>query len=58
MCRSRWGAFSTQQIDNLAAQDIGDLGGELASNFSDGSPAWVRLQEPRMCGLEFRYNFN
>ncbi len=38
--------------------DPGGLGGELASNFSDGSPSWGRTEEPRMYGVEFRYNFN
>ena len=38
--------------------DAGGLGGELASNFSDGSPSYGRTQEPRMYGMEFRYNFN
>lgn len=38
--------------------DPGGLGGELASNFSDGSPSYGRTQEPRMYGMEFRYNFN
>jgi hypothetical protein len=35
----------------------GGLGGELASNFSDGSPSYGRTDEPRMYGVEFRYNF-
>jgi len=37
--------------------DPGGLGGELASDFSDGSPSYPRTEEPRMYGLEFRYNF-
>jgi iron complex outermembrane receptor protein len=34
------------------------LGEELASAFSDGSPSYGRTDEPRMYGVEFRYNFN
>jgi hypothetical protein len=34
------------------------LGGELASDFSDGSPSYGRTEEPRMYGVELRYNFN
>lgn len=37
--------------------DPGGLGGELASSFSDGSPSWDRRDEPRMYGVELRYNF-
>ncbi len=37
--------------------DPGGLGGELASQFSDGSPSYTRRDEPRMYGLELRYNF-
>ena len=33
------------------------LGEELASRFSDGSPSYGRTDEPRMYGVEFRYNF-
>ncbi|MBN7798459.1 TonB-dependent receptor [Parahaliea mediterranea] len=38
-------------------EDPGGLGGELASDFSDGSPSWTRRDEPRMYGVELRYNF-
>jgi len=37
--------------------DPGGLGEELASDFSDGSPSYGRTEEPRMYGVEFRYNF-
>jgi len=37
--------------------DPGGLGNELQSNFSDGSPSYGRTEEPRMYGVEFRYNF-
>lgn len=37
--------------------DPGGLGEELASGFSDGSPSYGRTEEPRMYGVEFRYNF-
>ncbi|WP_116364808.1 TonB-dependent receptor [Parahaliea mediterranea] len=37
--------------------DPGGLGGETASVFSDGSPSWDRRSEPRMYGVELRYNF-
>lgn len=37
--------------------DPGGLGGELATDFSDGSPSYGRTEEPRMYGMEFRYNF-
>jgi len=37
--------------------DADGLGGELASDFSDGSPSCGRTEEPRMYGMEFRYNF-
>lgn len=37
--------------------DPGGLGGELATGFSDGSPSYGRTEEPRMYGMEFRYNF-
>ncbi len=37
--------------------DPGGLGAELASDFSDGSPSYGRTDEPRMYGMEFRYNF-
>jgi len=36
--------------------DPGGLGGELATAFSDGSPSYGRTDEPRMYGVEFRYN--
>ena len=35
----------------------GSLGSQLASDFSDGSPSYGRTAEPRMYGVEFRYNF-
>lgn len=35
----------------------GGLGSQLASDFSDGSPSYGRTDEPRMYGVEFRYNF-
>jgi iron complex outermembrane receptor protein len=35
----------------------GGLGEELATDFSDGSPSYGRVEEPRMYGMEFRYNF-
>ncbi len=38
--------------------DPGGLGEELASDFSDGSPSYGRTDEPRMYGVEFRYNFD
>ena len=37
--------------------DPGGLGGQLATDFSDGSPSYGRTDEPRMYGMEFRYNF-
>ena len=37
--------------------DPGGLGGELASDFSDGSPSWTRREEPRFYGMEVRYRF-
>lgn len=37
--------------------DPGGLGGQLATAFSDGSPSYGRTDEPRMYGMEFRYNF-
>ena len=37
--------------------DPGGLGEELATAFSDGSPSYGRTEEPRMYGVEFRYNF-
>jgi hypothetical protein len=44
--------------DEGSKGDPGGLGSELASNFSGGSPSYGRTQEPRMYGMEFRYNFN
>ena len=38
--------------------DPGGLGGDLRSDFSDGSPAWDRREEPRMYGVELTYTFN
>ena len=56
------GAFVTNATDwapDLADEgDPGGLGGELASAFSDGSPSWIRREEPRMYGVELRYNFD
>ena len=37
--------------------DPSGLGEELATAFSDGSPSYGRTEEPRMYGVEFRYNF-
>lgn len=37
--------------------DPGGLGSQLATAFSDGSPSYGRTDEPRMYGMEFRYNF-
>ena len=37
--------------------DPGGLGSQLATSFSDGSPSYGRTDEPRMYGMEFRYNF-
>tara|TARA_R110001599_G_scaffold353463_1_gene593012 strand:+ start:57856 stop:60360 length:2505 start_codon:yes stop_codon:yes gene_type:complete len=41
----------------LEGEEPGSLGKELASNFSDGSPSYPRTEEPRMYGVELRYNF-
>lgn len=35
----------------------GGIGGELTSDFSDCSPTYERREEPRMYGLELRYNW-
>ncbi|MEM1110996.1 MAG: TonB-dependent receptor [Pseudomonadota bacterium] len=35
----------------------GNLGDQLASDFSDGSPSFVRREEPRMYGVELRYRW-
>lgn len=52
------GAFVVNATDWKPKRgDPGGLGGELASDFSDGSPSWDRRDEPRMYGLELRYNF-
>ncbi|MEE4146954.1 MAG: TonB-dependent receptor [Halieaceae bacterium] len=37
--------------------DPGGLGSQLSTAFSDGSPSYGRTDEPRMYGMEFRYNF-
>ncbi len=51
-------AFVTNATDwEPEVGDPGGLGGELASDFSDGSPSWTRRDEPRMYGMEVRYNF-
>ncbi|TXS92122.1 TonB-dependent receptor [Parahaliea maris] len=52
------GAFVVNATDwEPEIGDPGGLGGETASNFSDGSPSWTRRNEPRMYGVELRYNF-
>jgi iron complex outermembrane recepter protein len=53
------GAFVTNATDWAPEHsDPGGLGNEMASNFSDGSPSYdYRRTEPRMYGLELRYNF-
>ncbi|MEH6517379.1 MAG: TonB-dependent receptor [Halioglobus sp.] len=55
-------AFMTNATDwkpdtVVSSGQPGGIGGELASNFSDGSPTYERRQEPRMYGLELRYNW-
>ncbi len=35
----------------------GGIGGELASSITDGSPTYERREEPRMYGVELRYNW-
>jgi iron complex outermembrane receptor protein len=37
--------------------DPGGLGGELASDYTDGSPSYDRREEPRMYGMELKYSF-
>ena len=49
-----WTDWNRDQPDG---NDPGGLGEALASDFSDGSPSYLRTDEPRMYGVEFRYNF-
>jgi iron complex outermembrane receptor protein len=48
---------ATNWTPKYLEDEPGGLGGELASAFTDGSPAFLRTDEPRMYGVEFRYNF-
>ena len=48
---------ATNWTPKYKEDEPGSLGKELASNFSDGSPSYGRTEEPRMYGVEFRYNF-
>lgn len=51
-------AWITNATDWASNDDNpGGLGGELASNFSDGSPSFDRRDEPRMYGMELKYSF-
>ena len=50
-------AWVTNGTDWEPEADAGGLGGDLRSNFSDGSPAYTRREEPRMYGLELTYTF-
>lgn len=48
---------ATNWTPKVLAGEPGGLGSQLASAFSDGSPSYPRTDEPRMYGVEFRYNF-
>lgn len=48
---------ATNWSPDHVAEEPGGLGSQLASDFSDGSPSYGRTDEPRMYGMEFRYNF-
>ena len=50
-------AWVTNATDWGDEGDPGGLGGDLSSNFSDGSPAYDRREEPRMYGMELTYTF-
>ncbi len=51
-------AWVTNATDWEPDGDPGGLGNDLRSDFSDGSPAYDRREEPRMYGLELTYTFN
>lgn len=57
--RGNWmvAAWVTNATDWEPDGDPGGLGNDLRSDFSDGSPAYDRREEPRMYGLEFTYTF-
>ncbi len=50
-------AWITNATDWEPDGDPGGLGNDLRTNFSDGSPAYDRREEPRMYGLELTYTF-
>lgn len=51
------GAWVTNATDWEDEGDPGGLGSTFESDFSDGSPAWDRREEPRMYGMDLRYSF-
>jgi iron complex outermembrane receptor protein len=52
------GLWVTNWTDFVPSEgDPGGLGGDLRSQYSDGSPAWDRRAPPRMWGGDLRYNF-
>jgi iron complex outermembrane receptor protein len=57
--RGNWevAAWVTNATDWEPEGDPGGLGGDLRSDFSDGSPAYDRREEPRMYGVELTYTF-
>jgi len=48
---------ATNWTPKVRGGEPGGLGSQLATAFSDGSPSYGRTDEPRMYGVEFRYNF-
>ena len=48
---------ATNWMPDKVGGEPGGLGSQLATAFSDGSPSYGRTAEPRMYGVEFRYNF-
>nr|MDJ0877328.1 TonB-dependent receptor [Halieaceae bacterium] len=50
-------AWVTNATDWDPDGDPGGLGGDLRTDFTDGSPAYDRREEPRMYGLELTYTF-
>ena len=50
-------AWVTNATDWDPDDDPGGLGNDLRTDFTDGSPAYDRREEPRMYGLELTYTF-